>query len=373
MLRKLNKKNAMSQLLVYCFLIVYIARNILHINPDICNVIMLISGISAFIWVLFKTKRKENVIVLITILTYISLGIISSLSNQNLEIQEYFWPIAFTGITLILLNFNLNIVFFKRFYILLCLFFIGNIILGKSVNQVILGVSRNNVSVIILLVLGIYYVLCYEQDFNIEIFPSILALIITVWAIGRGGIISISIITISILFFRFKNKAIKIRNPLIVTFIICISLVLINNYLYDTLIKTMIENFNKFGLESSRTIIWSQYIEEIFRSSKNFFLGAPLKNNSLFAFYNFNLHNSFLNLHAKYGLIIMMSMILLIINSFFYFIRKRDIFYILLIVVLLFRSMTDLTSFSGPFDILWYYIILRPFYNYNKVKKGEII
>ena len=81
-------------------------------------------------------------------------------------------------------------------------------------------------------------------------------------------------------------------------------------------------------------------------------MGVPFSTHQAFASYYNNLHNTFMNIHARFGLIPLITIVYIIYQCIKNGIKEKQWYIVLFTVLYVLRSLTDNTSFSGPLDIL---------------------
>ena len=136
----------------------------------------------------------------------------------------------------------------------------------------------------------------------------------------------------------------------IVFFIISISVILVISFAifaYSFLIDVL--------QDAPRMFIWNEYFSNL-TSIDTVLWGVPFSRSVYFAGYGYNLHNTFMNIHARFGfmplLVVVVILFQITIDSF----HKKKWWRLLFILCYILRSLTDNTSFSGPFDIMFFSI-----------------
>lgn len=335
------------------------------------NMSYVLLGTISIIYTVFRRGIKRQIPFLFFIFLYTFAGAIGVITNFNIDLQELLWPFAFMGFSLMLLNFDISTSLTKNLFVFLSLFFIINIFTSGNVNNLSIISSRNTISIMILLYYSIYLISCYKNKKKASIYLLILGFIVVIMAVGRSGILTYSILTVFFLFFDFQGSTQRLRKPkniisllIIITIIGIVVLNIAENYIFD-----MIYNFNRRGLESIRTEIWSDYIGTVFSTAKNFIFGAPVTGTSLLDRFP-NLHNSWLMLHSKYGLAITLLLLSLLARSYYYLIKTNNYLYLAILTAVLFRMQFDHTNFNAQLDIVFFYLIFFPRYS-NSVSQSR--
>lgn len=218
--------------------------------------------------------------------------------------------------------------------------------------------SRNFVSITLLSAVCSYYVLLKKWDTSLYIVVlATLSLFYCMYAVGRSGIITFSIIYITIIGHYFikvmgKIKNQKMRYTLIFYFslILLICIVSIYRELYDLGV------FNRIisrGLHDySRESILKEYVQEI--GVNSLFIGVSYSELSLMGKFRNNLHNSYLSMHSAFGLLYGLFFVFLSILMVVVSLKKKQFIYFTLILSLLARAWSDIQIFSGRLD--WFFI-----------------
>ena len=139
-------------------------------------------------------------------------------------------------------------------------------------------------------------------------------------------------------------------------------------YFEPELIENAISNILWRGLESKRTAIWSDYVSKSFSSFGNWFFGSHISGTQLLNLYSENLHNSFLMLHAKYGMVVFLMVIILIIKSIVAYVKDRNFYFLSAMFICLFRMSFDYTNFNGLLDTIFLVLLLYPSYSKQVIK-----
>lgn len=354
-----------TDLLFLLFVIIEIFRFFKVIPLIIANIFFVIIGATIIFYVCKKKGLRMQFGVLTFMFIYIFFGILGVLLNGNSDFQEVLWPIAFMGGSLLLLNFDINYKLTKKIYYYSILAFVIKVISSGSINNIEIVSSRNAISVLVILLFSFYAISSYKHNKKINFIPVISGLVVVILAVGRSGILTFLLLLFFFLIFKFEGKRQNARG-FINIIIILVPIVILSLILYRTFgtyITDAINNFESRGLESVRTLLWKEYFEKVSKSFMYIMFGAPITGSTLLDAFNNNLHNSFLMLHAKYGVIILISVITLIIRTMIFYIRRKNYLYLTLLTIILFRMQFDYTNFNAQLDIILWYLIFYPKYH----------
>lgn len=363
-----RKQDVIPTLIVVIFFILYFINTLSLYNIRIGQLILLLVGMIGYLYTLQNSKRKENIFYIMFFLLYTILGLISFLIIGNATVYEYMWPMAYGGIAIVLLNYNIRYNYVYILYYGLCAYYIFSSLGNKMVADVTGVVSRNNLSVTILMFFSLLCVVSYKQDKEVRFSSVVLGLLLSLWAVGRSGILTFSIIFIGYIIIRYKGKKLNIKS-IVMFLLFAITLYVLRDFIYKHFIEQAKYNYEVRGLESSRKLIWQTYIKESFSSVAYFFFGYPLENELIFTSVNGNLHNSFLHLHSRYGIFITLFFSSAILTKIFILFKKKKYLFSLIFIAIFVRINFDLVALNGGLDIFIYYMIFEGKYN-KKIKES---
>lgn len=122
----------------------------------------------------------------------------------------------------------------------------------------------------------------------------------------------------------------------------------------------LVDKINRYGGTSIRTEIWREYILGVLSNAGNFIFGADTSNVMYhwLSFYSGNTHNSFLMLHAKFGIVALLMVIILLFVVLHKSIQEKNYIMMVTVIVAIARMFFDWISFPGLYDILFWYMFL---------------
>lgn len=311
----------------------------------------------------FKNLNGKNVVNFTLVVTIIGLllGSVSYVFNNNNGFFFLFKLLTHLEIAFIIFDNSTSYKFYNKIYYLSIILIIIKWIIVKNEN-VVFNSSRNTISTFLLFLWCIDLFYTFKNNLSIDYKKMIITLILSLLAKGRSGILisifcSFLIITYNLL---FKKDISKFKTIIVITSLliaIFFSLDLVNKYL---------ESFDRWGMETIRTEFWINYINNVFESSENILLGSKLTDVRTLELYNYNLHNSFLMLHANYGLIPLLFVVYEILRCIIFSLKNRKFYIFLFSIILLTKGNIDYIIFHSYFDILFYLILFE-----LKLNKGE--
>lgn len=316
--------------------------------------------------VVFKVQEKVNINILLffgfLLLSMMSISII----NHNINVNNIIAYSRFIFITVGLLSIKLNIKVITFFTYLFIALHVPLIITVRDTNTVLLGISRNGFTIHLLVVLALYYISLHQNGMKKNLLPALLGALIALWAGGRAGLLSLLFLVIVIVF-STKSEKKKTAVLLGIFMIISIIYLIINNQDLNTLFLSRIfQRGNLNYVEDTRMVILRQYFSALLNDPLYFFFGARLEEVPMIKYLGNNPHNSFINLHALFGLPFFICMITLLISALFRYLKRNKLYFGLLIFLLL-RAFTDVPAFVGVFDPVIFYLVFNN--EQNKIQK----
>ena len=335
--------------------------------------IRMLTGSIGIIYCIYRKGLSNTFNVLCFMFIYSAFGILANMYNNNADLIELCWPIAFMGLGILLINYPPNIFLAKQFFLLFYTLCVIHYVVHGSLDTSTLR-NVNNMNVILLLIYSMLvtsYVRYNHGDFSITMLViSLISLFIVLISVGRtsggrSGVLVFSFITFcNVLYFIYsfmlRKKVIFILSCVVVFILIGIYFLYEIN-IPDGIINERLLYLHSRGFSSLRTTIWKDYIEVTNQCIANIFWGTDYMNKtSLLSIYSYNLHNSFLMLHAKYTLFMLIAVILLVIRRLYLFIDRKEVIFFYMFLALLIRMNFDYTNFNGPLDTLLIFYLFVP-------------
>ncbi len=198
--------------------------------------------------------------------------------------------------------------------------------------------SRNYISFYWLLYVVPIIVTRWKEGKAIPMWIPISSFVVAVLAIGRGGIIMTSFFLLGSL----SNIVIKGKHKFMLIILIGFSALLILNYLMELdNIEMFFERFEDKGVSSeARDIGWIEYIASL-EDIRNFLLGTPIKQlGYVYSVLDGSLHNSYLTLHSRLGLVSFVYLYFLIVGLIRLY-KNHDILLLFFFIGLLVKAYVD--------------------------------
>lgn len=356
MLRKINFKLAIDELILLLNYITFFVRWMDNISYEVTTYIWLGTGVISFFYIFFSYRKvRKYMVIMVFVYLFVVLNELIS-KNQN--------PIY--CVVGLICEQTLGILIFKRqektrklcyltygfaIYVFILTFSLfrrdGVVRLSKMVNF-------NTVSILMIMFTAIYIIHCHNNKKTISYFLPCITLLSSIMAGGIGGILSSTLLILCLLLFK-RNQRINIKMILIMLLIVVA--VLATSSLRNSIFGIVNENNSRFW-------IWATYFDSVISNDLNILTGANV-DSIPFLFMQHNMHNTYINWHYMYGLIPFVFNFALIIWSLIMTLKRKIYLFTVIMTVTMVRAFTDETGFC--FMPIWIYIFL-----YMKLQKGQM-
>lgn len=246
---------------------------------------------------------------------------------------------------------------FRNIYIILMFILFFFFISGVKPSD-ISEYSSGNIVNFIVLAFSLTMIRLYNQRTNrIIVLPAVLSIFVSIWTLGRMGIISSILLLVGIIIVILIENKDKLNKYILST--ILMLLVALSYFLADHLVNIINGIFTKFGRKSTtimddpRVFIIKDYFSKLDLSKIIF--GFDFTEHYFNGF--INLHNGFLNIHYSFGiggLLIILILFYVVITA----IKKKQYLSVVLIFCLFFRMSTDTLLLVGVYDFTLVYLVL---------------
>lgn len=343
------------------------------INTYLCFIIAIASGTISLFGKKYNRKTIGYSIIMFSLL--IMLMIISALYNENIELSNILFYIQYIFLSLSLFVIKLWHKMVRFSTLGLLIFFVIKILSGVLPDNIFVNVSRNTLSVFVIIFITLYYVSIYENNIKINFIISSIGFVVVLWSGGRSGIYSCIFFLLATILGRYlqikkTTNSIKELNKYIIVFILALSGALIyavqnetltNSILYIYRLKSKVNLFDDI-----RFTVILEYLITATRSVGNFLFGVPYDEvPSIISLAN-NPHNMYINLHANFGFFAFTSIGTLFIYAIIAYFKFNKMFGIIFISILM-RGFSDNVGFYGLFDPLCFFFV------FNAISKNTTI
>lgn len=351
------------------FTAVAVAVQLLDFTDDQMNMIKAIAGLaclgSSVVFGSWKfTSKCIGIAFFLSILMSVSI-----LYNENARFVNILWIWAYMGSAMLLYEYGVIKIYTQTtFYAVCALFFFLFLTGGLDVTKILTHGSANHVSILCIYCMSIYYLsLELEKNDSAPLIPIILVIFLSIVTGCRSGIVAAALFLLLILKFNWKNIRNKTQKTKYIILLIIGAIVVIYagiTYL-DQFSEALTSKMDKQGMESARSAIWKEYFSGTFESIESFLFGVPTnqpKYPNLY-YYSGNPHNSFLMLHAKYGLAGLLFFGFAIVKAIKKAQKNQDYILKYVIYLIVVRCFFDWTAFPGLYDVFFFYMVFYAFYN----------
>lgn len=237
------------------------------------------------------------------------------------------------------------------YYVVCCTILFKVYILQIPISSIIQdGSSYNYISVIALFFFLLSSIIRLQDKKSLSLFQTILLTFITITGYGRAGILVGYLLLIMVLIYKIyenkKNRSIALRT-IAVSVAIFIVVLFVVFFLYSDF---FIGKFMTKGLfVNDRLEIWVGYFTDLIKNPIKIFFGG-----NVYALrQDGNLHNSFLQMHAQFGLIFTIVNMVLIVKLIRQLYRSGKVDTLILLVVFLLRCFTDRVMYHGVSELVY--------------------
>lgn len=332
-------------------------------NVNIEYILYIGAFVSLVTLIVFPNNNKIKFSFFIYISIWLSILFLTSLyfiGNYNIKRLIYLNQGIWIAVSMQKNTLNVRVV--RIFLLLMIVFYLYRIMSGIDASNFFPNVSRNGISVYLLVMMTLYCIACHENGKVINLFFPFIITIITAWAEGRSGFIAAILISSLIVREYLKgDQSTGKRKILLRVLIVSLGFLLIaiahsqfsvsrQNY-FDLVIS----RFQTEGLASGRGRIWNEYFSDIISKFKHFVFGSPMAKLPILRSMNSNPHNSLILLHTQIGFGALVGIVIIVVSEIK--LVRTNFLYFGLLFVLVLRSMTDIIAFPGIFDFLIYYFV----------------
>lgn len=339
-------RKASQSIAVMLYFVTLVIHNLYHVT--VIDLLWYLILITCFLLGTFRTKIIIYRHLVGLVLLFALSGVLNILFVGNTSVSDIVFLVFFAGIYQLLVDDELDERFILAAIYMDCLL-VAFAIIKTGFGRPIFGeLSNNFVSVLLFLPTIVYYIRKEYDHGKISILPALAVTLTCFLAIGRAGIITSAVLLLFIVSyatFSDKNWDNARKQALFRVGVICTAFVLLGVFLLflDKLLTiTVFARFSRYGMYGTgRMAIWEEYITTMAKDVKSILLGVEYSQLPLMVRYRNNLHNSYLNLHADYGIAVLFYTIYMFVSNCFRCIRAGKWIYLSVMTVLFVRACTD--------------------------------
>ncbi|MBR3534007.1 MAG: hypothetical protein IKN80_09035 [Clostridiales bacterium] len=310
-------------------------------------------------------------------LIYFISGLLNVIIIGNITLVDLVKDALLFGVLILMFAYPMDLKKGTLFFYVSISFFIIAYFTGVKA-AIVLTSSSNYVSVLMILSAALYYISLYNSGEKIKLihlFPALICFMLSIWARGRGGILTCTILLALLVLcytINFAHSGGSIRY-----FVIAIIVIVALGGLYVANINPIEDYFslgkwsNKGFNNNDREIIWAAYYEKVKESVIYIMNGAPLNDIPIIHSFNNNTHNSFIQLHANNGLVPFLIFMIFMVKSLIRYIRENKYLMAIVLFTLFIRGMTEKFIFGQYGMPIMMYLVLEPYIYLIKASKND--
>lgn len=372
------KIDKIASFLLLFFAITEISVNYLSIDENLINLIRVSSGLLCSFYAIKNASSNKKKIIFLYGFLFSILMVISILFNANANYVNILWIWSYIGVALLIYNHNISSTIALIILVVYTVVFsIGSLFNKVEASELFATGSANGVSVLFLFAISVYYLLKYKENSRFISYTPILFLaFLSIWAANRSGLLTAAIMAIGVILNNIvfdTNHRKKTKNIIVLLMVCMFGYYVASTYL-GAYSSNMVAKYDRYGNESVRTLIWTEYLIACINDLSYLLFGAPSSDTHIFHynFYNGNTHNAFFMLHAKFGLLGLLIILFNIIKFFVSRMRRGDFYLIVVMGGIIIRGMFDWTAFPGLHDIFFWIVLMYNKFGDNRVSINNL-
>lgn len=401
-------KVTLPNMLMLVFVVCVLLSNLIPVPGIVGSAMISLCGCVCYLYVFIKKRGDAKLWKITGFAVFLSLCMFaSSLYNHNAGLKEILWVWCYMGAALLLYSFEIDERWMQLVFYLLSAYFIICIVMQRGVHYILYNTSRNGISCLLLFVMLLIY-LCRDTKKRVIYLPATLSVIISVWSLGRAGVLAsvfflIGIATYGLVKDGWKNTWKRFLGIIVfmaVSMLLLVKVFPTNETLRPQDVKssqteikdgkaekvadsqtvqaqndkktetTFISRFSAYGFKSVRLSIWAEYLIGTVQSIPNFLLGVDCSKGELLSYYR-QPHNSYLELHAKFGLAGFATVMTMLLVVFIRLCRGREGLLLLIMATCGLRALLDWTAFPGSLDMFFWFLCFYKVFHLEMITDGE--
>lgn len=360
----MNKKVRIATLIYAAFAVVLIGVHLIELQSLIANLLIALVGLVALAFCIVNKKIKGSASYSIVFGVLFSLLMaISMLYNGNANIYDLIWIWSFFGIALLSYSFEIPTRAYYVVHLSVVAVIIIYILIGGVAKNFFKDISENNISAYLIFFVCMGYLSQMRRKTKLNFLPSLSTLAISLWSGSRAGVLATVMLVLFTFFYNLTViKKRRLEYFLKAIFILLILIAVTMLFLGD-FVSAFLDKISRYGSESTRTEIWSEYFCAMFESCGNFLFGVDTLNPSypLLNHYSGNTHNAFLMLHSLFGMTAVVAVFALIVCVIYKAVKNGNPIMLIVLCTCVARMMFDWIGFTGLYDVLFWYMALYVF------------
>ncbi|MBS5118696.1 MAG: hypothetical protein KHZ10_12685 [Clostridium sp.] len=337
------------------FFVIFLFYNIGLVPVLVCNFYFVVSF--CYFGLLYIKDFRKNKHIYRIILIVVLCGCMSGLYTRFFNLSIYF-----KTVTYMLIAYHYCKTGVGRFYSMVFFGIVETLLIyillfsNIDPNYFFVSTSRNYVSVISLIATIILYIELYRTSRKIVIFPAIINAIVCIRGIGRGGILTAFFMLFGLVFIKyimFTNGIIKKTLFISVAVIAMLFACLTPNIIMH--VSNAFSRFQSMGFSNDgRNAIWTAYAHAVLSNPLDFFFGGRIADNLIISKFEYNLHNTFLQIHFTYGITFLLVIIIGITRCIKKLSKQKNYLFVILLLSFCLRAMLDQLGYAYFTEVFIY-------------------
>lgn len=334
-------------------------------NNAIITVIFYFAFFIAVIFT-FVTSRRLRLGVFIISAGGFLCGILGICVNGNSQILNLLYMVFSIYVAIILANPKVNYNIFYYSAIITALIIIVKIARNGINSSIFPESSVNYISVFLMLSICLYYARAdlYEKEYSLV--PALISFALTIIAGGRGGFLALSVLVIPLILIKFFSKKRSGIEKVLLAFFLLFVVVVVGYPLILRIVNNtdiiLVNNFqNKASLTNSyRYYCWLEYLERCRNTWKELLFGVKISTLKWANILNGNLHNSYLTIHAYYGIFGVLFVIIQTVRTMLFLLKAKKWVYLFSLLSFEIRAFTDHLFAANRMSPIFLAMLLAP-------------
>ena len=324
-----------------------------RIALTVCTLSLLISGFYNIAISIYRGNHKLLWFILAATFFW-GIGYLMR-TEWHYNVNYYINSVAYMGIGYSFIYEKKNRKIYSLLYYLIGLFVLYQLLITKIPIRGFLkdGTSYNYISIVVMFYLCIACIVKEKNGKEIPYIDAIIFLIISIVSYGRGGIATAIAFLILLLIAKAINHNRSLKVYLIGAVGIIIALIAGRQIYQHILSSGIFLKFQQMGLEGERIGIWTAFFQNARTSIWRIIIGG---NPGIFSLEG-NLHNSFLQMYATFGLIFSLALLYWYMRFYVGALKQKNLWLIVVATAFTLRAFTDKLLFRGYFEIVFYFFV----------------
>lgn len=292
-------------------------------------------------------------------------GVINIVFVGNSTVNKQLYTLLSIGMALLFLNQKVDSGAFLLALLINAAIVLVRVMMDGPRGQIYISSTVNYVSVNLIYPMVLYYAVRESRKKKLIIWPAVLVWVLCLVVQGRAGILFCSFFLFGLLFYifcgRMKKAAKRTRIIWCCGVVLAIVAVIGLGVAFDVVHRVEIfARFAEYGLTGNgRGPIWMEYLTASVSSLKSFVLAPDLTTLVRAMHHDGNLHNSFMNVHAYNGIVMLAVVVAMCCWAVWYGVRNGRWIYLICFATFSMRGATDYVFWgSTGTPILLYFLFL---------------